>query len=331
MALLDAIRKRLSASSGAPAVNAEEEQAGIQKVLAARTGKARGTAGAPAASAIGAQTAALQAEATGRELDLAGQQAAAQLGIAETQQAAEAKLARQQTQTQLEQGMKDIASMKSEAAAGRQAGREMFDTQAASRSRQAAAGAQAAASEAVAKLATDRGITEDDIWSAFQQGNQDLALRKDSAQLEQLAFTMALADKAYIEELQQIGQLRRLEDKVAFDKEVNSMILDENTKAMIKDLDWQRLDRADAREWEEVMSKINVDAALAIATSKVQSATAGHYVSGAGQLAQAGIKSSQSSPTSTSPQETTGGGTAASTSGTNQGTAKGQTAQPLMY
>lgn len=287
MSLLDEIKKRLAAPAAGPMPGAAAaEQAGIQEMLRARSGKAAPSQ-APTASAVAAETAAA-AGATGlRELNLAGQQAAARLGATEEQQTAQTALAKQQLQTATEQGTKDIATLRSEAAAGRQTTRQLFDVQQTSKTRQTVNEIQAAADKALANLASERKITSDDLWASFQQGNQDLAFRKDSAQLEQMAFTMALADKKYIQELEQIGALRRLENESNFRKELEGLVLDEQTKALITGQDWERLNQADIRAWEEAMANINIDAALAIATSKTKTATAGHYVEGGGQLAKA--------------------------------------------
>lgn len=291
MALLDAIRRRLAAGPAqAPAPSAAATQQALQQTLAtAATGKARAPGG-PAASTVGAEAVAAQGAQQMGALNLAGQQAAAQLGAAESQQTQQADLARQQVQTQTEQGMKDIAAQQAEAGAGRQAARDIFGTQADSKERQTIAGISASAQQALSRLASDRGVAEADIWASFKQGNQDLAFRKDAAQLEQAAFTMALADKAYIENLQQIGQVRRLENEVNFKKELNSMILDEETKQLLTQFDWARLDQADDREWTEAMSKIDLDSAMAIATSKVKTAAATQYVQGFSSIAQAGVK-----------------------------------------
>jgi len=298
MALLDEIRKRLSGGGTqppAPGASPAAQQQAIQQTLAAKTGKARAAEG-PAASSVQAGTAAAAAATQAKQLDFAGAQAAATLGAAEAQQASGAALGRAQTAAQLDQGMKDIRAQQAQAGSELGAARSMFDIQSASKSKQELSAIEASAKQAVARLASDRGIEERDLWSSFAQGNQDLALRKDAAQLEQTAFTMALSDQAYLQNLQQVGMIRRLNDQGAFERDLNSMILDDETKAMLSQFDWERLNNADTREWEEAMSKINVDAALAIATSKAKVATASHYVSGAGELAQAGVKASKKKP-----------------------------------
>jgi hypothetical protein len=133
-----------------------------------------------------------------------------------------------------------------------------------SQARQASAKFAHTYSEAVKDLASQRGIAEDDLFADFRQGTQELEFRKDGAKLEQLAHQLALSDRKYVEDLQQIGQLRRLEDSHQFALESQSLALGQALEDALAQRDLKVDLNASEREFNEWLTNMDVDSAAAI-------------------------------------------------------------------
>lgn len=291
---------------------AEPEQAGVQKLLRAKAGKAGGAAG-PAASNLAEQaTLATGAQATQQQAvsgamagqALAQQAAAQQAGTTQAQRelAARGRMAGAELLTKGTQARENLAGNEERASAVREA-----------QAAQKIAVLNSQALQDLRKRTTDRGISLDNIFSQFKQSNQELEFRKDAAELEQLGFQMAMSDKAYLDELDRIGKERQMESTVGFNEEMNRVVLGENLNATLDDLNFKTAFNAQQRDWEKTLTNMGIDAKLELARAMIDDSNKQAMWNGVGNLAGEGAKAaanyeSKSPNTETAPSNGGGGG-----------------------
>jgi hypothetical protein len=291
MPLYDEIQARLrkqatDLNSMAPAVGT---QAALTDAARAGTGRATGS-GAPRASNVGEQT-----------------QAAA--GVAQASQVAARLAAASDRLSQQQQTTKDAAAAGTTKLAAGQAAFDASQTAGANAratTRQAATdslGASLAGQEArgtkaatqgfqtkTADMTAEAGNAADDLFAQFRQGTQELAFRKDAAQLEQSAQQLALRDRAYVDQLVQIGTLRRLEDENAWRGELQRLTLGDKLASAIASVGFKVDLNADQRAFNEQMAGMDMDTALMVLNSELQGKNAATIMTGLGSLANTGAK-----------------------------------------
>lgn len=285
-----------------------DAQADVQRLLAAKAGRA-GVSG-PRASSIGQNVAQQQVAGQQRQLDLQGallgQQVAAQ-GQAVAQQKA---LSDEQLASQRRITEQQLAAQAATGAAGRAAAGEVKSAELAAREEMTRNQLSNAADQAAKELASERGTTLDQIFAGFRQSNAELAQRKDAAQLEQLGFTLALRDKEYIRDLQEIGQLRRLQNDLSWKEEVQRVTFGEDLNNLLKALNWESAYNADERAWGTKMANMGASQALDIANAAYKQEATKQTVSGIIGAGKAYYTSYEDN------RDTTGGSTSPGTDGT---------------
>ena len=244
--LLETLQKRLAgqgvqqtAPNVAPAINIEE-------VLKAKTGKAV-QPGVQQSNVLQSIT-----EESGQEQlkqqTQAGQLQAAQLGqqvqqLADTQKLAKEGLAAQNTQAQA--GLTAQTQMqRTETQAAEQ--RAKVQRQAAEASKVAEMNNRATL--ALQQLTADRNLSRDQLFSDAKIDNKELAARKDSADLEQKAFLLAMQDRDYLDELNRIGVERNLTSKIEFDKQLADIVYGQNMASMLDDFGFTAAQKAKDRK-----------------------------------------------------------------------------------
>jgi hypothetical protein len=128
------------------------------------------------------------------------------------------------------------------------------------------------ASQALNNLSAEYGLNSDDIFSSFKRENVALEARRDAAQLEQLGHVLALQDKAYLDELNRIGERRKLYDKANWEKEKRSVIYGANLSRIMEDLGFRRGEDIKDRNFQEQMTRIDLDTALSMAVQAAKDA-----------------------------------------------------------
>lgn len=281
MALFDEIKKRLGSQQTTP-TSAEMGggQAETQRVLAGKSGKAR-AAGVPAASTVEEQAAVNAGRTALAQQAAKGALAAEQVGQQTSALATEAALGRERLGAQQRMAEAELATRGAMAAGARGAAAEQFAAQQTAQAAMAQEKLAAAMTQATANLASERGVTEADLFESFRQGNADLAQRKDAADLEQLLFAKALSDKAYIQNLIQVGQMNRLQNDADFARESQRLILGDALEGLLTQQDWQAAYNGDERAWQEKVGSMDNELAIQIAMSKIAQANAAMYTKGA--------------------------------------------------
>lgn len=269
MALIDALQKRLKSRPQATPIASQQEQ--IQKTLAAGTGKAI-EAGGPGASHIGEQVAIGGTQAAEKQIQLQGQQIAASLGQAKKELEEKKKLTSQQLAQK--QAISEAALAQKQAL-----GVQEIDTQQELNTKriQAAETQQIkkinnSAIQGLKQLASTRKVTIDNIFKSFEFETKELEFRKDAAKLEQVGFLLAMRDEAYIQELNRIGTERNLREQLEFDAELQSILLGDQTQALLDELGFQRSYNQSEREFKIKMANIDIESAIKLAAQQIDHA-----------------------------------------------------------
>jgi hypothetical protein len=218
-----------------------------------------------------------QAQATAANAQVLGQAQAVEqeINLGQERLTTQADQAQRQRQAQVQEAGKQRGALGADFAQRQTAAREAFARELAAKN-----------SQVLGRLATERGVTTDDLFAEHQQGVQELAFRKDAAALEQKAHLAAMADREYIRNLTQIGEMRRLDNDLAYKAEVQRVLLGQRLDDYFKQQGHQALLSANDRQFAEAMSQIDADTALAILQQQARDATTQAAVTNAGTAAQ---------------------------------------------
>lgn len=277
MALFDDIKSRLAQRREAQQAAPGTQQAALQTKA---TGKAAAEVGPKVSTeaALGAQASGQQARqqqaATGA-LQAGAQEQAAQ-GVAQRLEAAKAGLA-----TQRQAAQQQLGAQSRMAGAARAGQADIFGQQVQTQERLTTEKIQNAYEQRLQELALERDITVDNIFEQYRQSNKELAFRKDAAELEQLAHTLAMRDKQYLQELNNVARINQLGNELEFKKEAQRLIMGAEFDALIDSLGWQEAFNQDARDFKKEMADLSLEEALKIHTAEVQARNTQALISGA--------------------------------------------------
>ncbi len=221
--LFDELQKKLGVSS-TPALAAPQQQT-IQNVLSAKSGKQTSGTGAPGASNLGEQSAIQQGQAASAQQAVQGAAQGAAIGAAADAQASKTATAKSALDSNATIANDALATAGSVATQQRGAAEAAATDSANFQEGQQTEVINVKADQALRQLAADHDLTVDNIFRDFHKSEQDLAFRKDAAELEQRGFLLAMRDKSYIDELNRIGSERDLSDKLNFKEEMNRVVL----------------------------------------------------------------------------------------------------------
>jgi hypothetical protein len=244
------------------------QQSRIEQLLAAKKGK---VAAAPApVSNVGEQVAGDQAKTA---LQQQGLQTALQGAAANVQRQgleqdiAQQGAAQQQAFDLQRQGMTSEANRN----LGTLSGQEQLQTvelDAAKQRKLRSINSQAESQ--LRALAAQGRMDADDIFADFKRSNQELEFRQDAAQLEQLGTLLALQDRKYIDELNRIGEKRKLYDRSNWEKEKARVIYGETLDSLMRDLNFQRGEDVSNRDYQRQLAQIDIDTAISMAEAAMR-------------------------------------------------------------
>lgn len=284
MALADDIKARLDEIKARGAVQ-PDRQAQAQAVLQTKaTGKIAPLAPAPLSSegqagALAAGAAAMEQQNLNEQVQtssIAGQQQ----GLLQRLDSAKQGLA--------STGRMQTAALQSGALKGattRQATGEEFSAKLAAQQEQQMSNLTHQFGKNLKQLAADKQVAESDILSSFKHDSRDLAFRKDAAELEQVAFSLAMQDKQYMQTLNASAAIQNLQDNAKFREESTRLILGEELKSVIDQMDFNKKFAYDEVRFQEEMSKISLDEALNMANASIRQANTQAVISGVTKVA----------------------------------------------
>ena len=264
MALIDVLRKKQQQITQQRGPAPASVQGMQQQIATGMTGKAQQQQG-PAVSGIGQQIAQQQAQAQQQALSQQQEQQATQLAQGIEQQQAEQAFQQRQLGAQRGEALASLTTQEQMAAERRQAKDELADMQLTAQEKAVAETLSNRYANALADLASERGIVENNIFQDLANERKSLSADKYLAALSQRAHVLAMSDRRYVAQIQQIGAMNDLRDTIEFKKEAQALQFGENLKILSKSVDQQRLLNADKRQFAEEMSKMSLDDAFAIA------------------------------------------------------------------
>jgi len=128
------------------------------------------------------------------------------------------------------------------------------------------------------------------ILQDFEQGRAKLDLSRDRARMEQALFGMRLSNKKYTDQLEIQGRKRRLDNAVEFKYALAETLFKEERDLLKSDIQFRRALAADEREFERLVSTINIDAALRMAMQEAEATNIAQIVSGAKDVVSGGAR-----------------------------------------
>jgi hypothetical protein len=131
-------------------------------------------------------------------------------------------------------------------------------------------GISAQSESSLRNLAAQSQMEVDDIFANFERSDKELAFRRDGAQLEQLGTLLALQDRKYTDELNRIGESRKLYDQKSWNEEKARIIYGANLDSLMKDLNFKRGEDITNRAFQDQLSQISIDQALAMADAAMK-------------------------------------------------------------
>ncbi len=284
--LFDSLQKKLNGDDEENTL--APEQGSLAAALTAKGGKA-GAATGPAASTVGESTATAagtsaldQGRQTGQLMGAqVGAQAGAEAAAAKTAAAGSAAAQREQAQT--------LATQAAGAQATVTQGEQQATSQINAKESLNVDQINAKADDTIRQLAADKSMSVDNIWREFTASSQDLAFRKDAAKIEEIGFTMAMRDKAYVDELNRIGAERQLTDKLNFQDESNRIQMGDALDQTMGQIQFKEALNADQRAWDIKLAQMSDEAAVMLAQAAISDAGKNQEISGAGEVMKAGI------------------------------------------
>lgn len=255
------------------------QQQDLEQIALTRGGKAQQAVG-PRASNLGEQQAQSQAQTAQMGLNTQTAMGADQISQEVRQQESTQDYSKRAMNLQRDQGLSNLAQRGQIAGAQLQqkadlAGQELGVKDSLARERMSAA-----ANMELLKLSAERDATMDNLFRDFKRSSNDLADRKDAAELEQVAFLYSLQDKNYLAELDRIGRERGMMDEIAFRNETQDVIWGNEFAKTVRTLGMQQklgdLERAQMSD----LATINLDQAVALARASAMSEGTKSIISG---------------------------------------------------
>jgi len=243
-------------------------QSRIETLLAAKKGK-MGTA-SPAASNVLEQATQDQNKAQAKQaavstaIEGAGQQAQ-RTGL--ENQIQQAGAAQQQAFDLNRQGITSDASRNQ---GGLVAQEQMQNVELDAAKQRKLRGISAQAESQLRGLAAQGRMEVDDLFADFARSNQELAFRKDAAQLEQFGTLLALQDRKYIDELNRIGEKRKLYDQSNWAKEKSRIVYGDSLDALMSDLQFKRGEDITNRDFQRQLASLDINTALEMARANMR-------------------------------------------------------------
>lgn len=305
MALLDVLKAKKKQLGPGPAPVDSGSVAAAQQTMA--TGKAGRATTGPAMSGVGSQLAAQAGQAQRGALNVQAIQQQQALGAQEQAQADQFKLAQKGIEQRGEQQQADLLAQETMQNQQRQAQDEMAlkDRQAKeARSGQIMTNQYA---NALANLASQQGIAEQQIFEHARQVRSELDHDKYLSYLDQVAHSAAMSDQKYVDEITRIGQTRNLKDQLAFKKEAATIAFGNDFEVLQQDFDMQELINADKRQFQEIMSHMDINSALKLAEIAAKEAAYTNIIKGVAGMGAAYAASPGSTTTPSSANHMTGG------------------------
>lgn len=115
-------------------------------------------------------------------------------------------------------------------------------------------------------------IKTSQLLSGLARDRDTLDLDKDKARLEQTSFLLAMQDKKYINDIQDIGKKNRLDDAAAFKEAQQKLVLGASTDLLKQQLGAQDLLSVSDQEFRKAMSEMTIDQIMKLTQLEMEDA-----------------------------------------------------------
>lgn len=286
--LFDALSQKLSGDPDAAPTQVAPQQDQLLAGLRAKTGKATASS-TPGGSNLGEQTALDAAQTQQQQATSAGRLAGAQVATQAAGQAQTTADAQKGLATDTQNQMAGLATQGAIQSSQTAAAEQQANSQTSYNETAKAQALNAQAYTTLQQLAADKQLSVDNIWRDFHASEQDLAYRKDAAQIEQVGFLLSLRDQSYVDELNRVGQERMLDDKINYNDESARLAMGDQLDSLVQQLGFKTSLNADQRTWDTKLAGMSIDAAMQISQAAITASSQNMMISGAGTMAKAGV------------------------------------------
>jgi hypothetical protein len=302
--LLEALQKRLGqAGTAQPAPTGQQQQ--LTQALQAGTGKA-GSQGAvsPRQSSLAEQATIATVDQQQLQQQQQTQAAIQAIGQQSQEIKQQEQLATERLQAQREQTEGQLESQKRV-----QQSNFAFQEEQAKAQRDAQTyirlnALTQKADQALQQLTTQRGVKLDDLFANYNRQQAELELKKAESELHQKIFALTLANKKYMDEIALIGDRRRLNSAMAFQREAQEMIWGESVRQLREQFDWLRSEDIKQRNFELELSNMGIRSRMAVYDMMMQANQTQFYSQAIGNVGQAAT-AYYTRPSNTSATDTT--------------------------
>lgn len=122
----------------------------------------------------------------------------------------------------------------------------------------------------------------------YERNIKTLDVAKQGAKVEQLGFQLRLSNQNYIMQLKTEAARDKITSEAAFREALQRTIFADEIDLFSSDLDFRMLLKADDAQFQKMIAQIDIDTALAIASSAAKDAAAQQITSGVKTLVEAG-------------------------------------------
>ena len=103
------------------------------------------------------------------------------------------------------------------------------------------------------------------LLTSYETGQRQLDMTRKRADAEQLGFTLRLSNSKYLDNLNREARKNRLDNELKFKEALQRSIFDEELGMFQDNLDFRRMMNADERQFNDLLSQINIDFAMDMA------------------------------------------------------------------
>lgn len=282
--LFDSLRQRLSQQ---PADVQTSNQQAAQKVLAAKSGKAGGNG--VAASNVAEQTTVDNVNTAVAQGSLAGRVQSNQLANAAEQQQQKVDLAQQQLSQNKQLAETEFTS-KGNLARQDLANRESMATKQREFNRtQSLEDINAKATSQLANMMAERNVTTDNMFADYNRQTKGLEAERQRLAMEQRGFLLALSNKEYLQQLEQIGKQQQLTKQTRFKDESLRLALGDDLSRLVTKLGFADKMADKRRGWEKELASLGWKDKLDLARTAIQDENRQQVATGIGNAAAAGV------------------------------------------
>jgi hypothetical protein len=141
-----------------------------------------------------------------------------------------------------------------------------------------------------AELQSKLSSQQNAILEDLERSRAELGSARGRSKLEQAGITLRLQNQQYLDQLENEGARRRLDDSLKFKEEMQASIFRDAERALSKQFDFRSLMNSDEREFAREISKMDVDTAMQILRDEMSAASKRQIAQGAGTAVSAGAK-----------------------------------------